>query len=315
MLAAGRVTAIVLLALVGTANAFAATLVAGNGDTAAGGHSTNVPYTFNIGPYNLFNPSTGGLRDIDFSLQANLFGQINVMTSVANTFAVDLAAKYVVDYPGTATAFLTDASAFENDPADPVPAGGAIIILSGQATPDYSTNTLDPISKVALFSHFIGTGTYTLPVNADKVASVAPAPSGGYTSAAAARAKITVTYTYGLPSLTAATALTAIYSANAQSGALRATISSNGSAVNEGTVHFYLSDGVNVIGNEVTAAPNVGGVASAAFTLPAGQALGTYTIVATYDGGSSYGLSQGSAPFYIRSDEIFTAGFGTAGGH
>jgi hypothetical protein len=309
MLAAVRAVVIVLF-VCGMRAALAATLVAGSGDTAAGGHNTTVPYTFAIGPYNQFNPALGGLRDIDFALQANMFGQIHVMTSVSGTYALDLTAHYVVDYPGTTTTLISDSSAFEHDPADAVPAGGAIIVLSGSATPSYGTGPLDTLTKFGVLSQFIGTGTYTLPVNADKIASVMPAPNDGYTSSAAERAVITVTYTYGAASSTAATSLVAIYSANAQNGALRATVMSGNTSLSGGLVTFMLMDGAAQVGSTVQAAPNAG-AASAAFTLPAAQHLGTYTVIATYDGGSSYGLSQGSAPFYIRSDEIFSDRFGS----
>jgi len=288
--------------------AHAATLVAGSGDTAAGGHNTNVPYTFAIGPYNQFNPATGGLRDIDFALQANLFGQIHMMNGAAGTYSLGLTAHYVVDYPNSATVLIDDSSAFEQE-VQAVPAGGAIYLLQDMRTPDYGTGPLDAITKFGVLSNFIGTGTYTLPVNADKIASVMPTPSGGYTSAAANRAIITITYTYGAASNTAATSLVAIYGANAQNGALRATVMSGNTAITGGLVHFMLMEGATQVGGTVQAAP-LSGAASASFTLPAAQHLGTYSVIATYDGGNSYGLSQGSAPFYIRADLIFASGFG-----
>ena len=301
-------TSVLLLFGVCGTVAHAATLVAGTGDTAAGGHNTNVPYTFAIGPYNQFNPAAGGLRDIDFALQANLFGQIHMMNTAAGTYTLGLTAHYVVDYPNSATVLIDDSSASQQE-VQAVPAGGAIYLLQDMQAPDYGTGPLDAITKFGVLSKFIGTGTYMLPVNADKIASVVPTPGGGYTSAAANRAIITVTYTYGAASSTAATSLLAIYSANAQNGALRATVMSGNTAVTGGLVYFMLMDGTTQVGGTVQAAP-LSGAASASFTLPAAQHLGTYTVIATYDGGNSSGLSQGSAPFYIRTDAIFASGFG-----
>jgi len=300
-----------------SAAASAAQLVAGTGDTAANGHSTNTPYTFAIGPYNQFNPTTGGLRDIDFSFQANLFGEIQMMNTTAGTYSLSLTAKYVVDYPDGVTNLFTDENAFENEPGEFSPTGGAIFLMNGMATTDYSSNGLDTITKYATLKAFTGSGTYTLPVSADKIASVSPAPVGGYVANAAARGILTITYTYGAASNTAVTALTAIYSASAQNGTLRATITSNGSAVTGGTVYFVLTDGSGMqIGTTVIGVPTTSGLAAANFTLPAGQAIGDYTLIATYDGGTNYGLSQGVAPFYIRNNEIFANGFGVgAGGH
>ena len=76
-----------------------------------------------------------------------------------------------------------------------------------------------------------------------------------------------------------------------------------------GSADVLLTEGATQVGGTVQAAP-LSGAASASFTLPAAQHLGTYSVIATYDGGNSYGLSQGSAPFYIRADLIFASGFG-----
>ncbi len=102
------------------------------------------------------------------------------------------------------------------------------------------------------------------------------------------------------PTITAAASLATDVSALAQTLNLSATVSPNPAppemaapapVVNEGTVTFAVYTDATLttqIGATTAPAAVSGGMASAAFTLPAGYAAGTYTIVATYsDPGAS----------------------------
>ncbi len=120
----------------------------------------------------------------------------------------------------------------------------------------------------------------------------------------------TVLYTPYLslePALTTASAASAAYSTAAQTVTLTATVASPAGVVSQGTESFTVLTGSTTIGNPVTA--NVSsGVATAAYTLPAATAPGTYTIQAVYNGTSTYTSSTDSS----HSLTIGTGGTTTA---
>src|SRR5262249_41324070 len=78
--------------------------------------------------------------------------------------------------------------------------------------------------------------------------------------------------------------------AASQSVTVSATVSSPGGAVNEGTETFTVLSGTNPVGTPVTV--NVtNGAASSSYTVPAGQAPGTYTLKALYNGTGNFASS------------------------
>jgi hypothetical protein len=102
-------------------------------------------------------------------------------------------------------------------------------------------------------------------------------------------------------STTTATSASAGFSPAAQSVTLSASVTSGGVGVNEGKVTFTVIDSaMNLIGTPVTSGTVSGGNASVSYTLPAGQAVGTYTVEASYDGGSDYLSSfDGTQPLTV----------------
>ncbi len=83
-------------------------------------------------------------------------------------------------------------------------------------------------------------------------------------------------------SVTTASNAAATYNAgSSQSVTLSATVVSPDGIVNEGTLTFTVLNGGTPVGVAVSG-PVAGGTASASFTLPAGTAIGGYTIQATY---------------------------------
>ena len=88
------------------------------------------------------------------------------------------------------------------------------------------------------------------------------------------------------------------YSATATSLTLSATVSATGSSVNAGTVTFQVMRAGTLIvsGSSGTVA---GGAASKVLTLPAGAAVGPYTVLATYSGTSNLVGSEGSRGFSV----------------
>ncbi len=86
---------------------------------------------------------------------------------------------------------------------------------------------------------------------------------------------------------TAAANASAAYNAAAQTVALSATVTSTAGTVNKGTETFTILNGTTVIGTAVTVNV-VNGAAGASYTLPAGTAIGSYTIQAVYNGDANF---------------------------
>ena len=93
---------------------------------------------------------------------------------------------------------------------------------------------------------------------------------------------------------TAAANASAVFNSGAQTVALSATVASGAGTVNEGTETFTLLNGTTVVGTAVTVNV-VGGAAGASYTLPAGAAVGSYTIRAVYNGDADFlGFTDGT---------------------
>jgi hypothetical protein len=100
---------------------------------------------------------------------------------------------------------------------------------------------------------------------------------------------------------TTASAASAAFSPSPQTVTLNATVTSSIGAVNSGTVSFTVP-GVG----SATSGPVTGGAASAALTVPAGQAGGSYTIQAVYSGTSNLNTSSDSSKSLIISAPLTT---------
>ncbi|MGI8856563.1 MAG: Ig-like domain-containing protein, partial [Thermomicrobiales bacterium] len=97
------------------------------------------------------------------------------------------------------------------------------------------------------------------------------------------------------------------FSSAAQSVTLTATVASSppGVAINEGTVNFTVTQGGGpVIGTPVTSATFSGGVATAVYTLPAGQAGGVYTVTAVYTPGGDFTTSMGTGTLTVTAGTL-----------
>jgi len=93
---------------------------------------------------------------------------------------------------------------------------------------------------------------------------------------------------------TAAGSASTLFSTSAQSVQLSATVTSNSSAVTLGTVTFEILQGPTLIGTATSGSVNGSGVATVLYSLPAGQAAGSYTIQASYNANASYSTSADS---------------------
>jgi hypothetical protein len=97
------------------------------------------------------------------------------------------------------------------------------------------------------------------------------------------------------PSVTVASPASADYGTLPQQVVLGATVTSGGMPLNEGTVTFSVLAGSTPVGSPVTSGSVAQGAASAMYALPASTPLGTYTIVATFNATSTYGMSTDSS--------------------
>jgi hypothetical protein len=111
-------------------------------------------------------------------------------------------------------------------------------------------------------------------------------------------------------SATAAANASAVYSTSSQLVALSAAVTATSGSVNEGTVTFQIKNGNANVGSAITSATlTSNGNAGVSYTLPAGTAVGTYTIQALYSGGvhflassdTSHSLTVMQAPVSVAA--------------
>jgi hypothetical protein len=135
-----------------------------------------------------------------------------------------------------------------------------------------------------------GTGTFsatfgTVGNQTISVADTTTASINGNSNAVAVSAT-TTTMSSGPP--------VATFSSGQQAVPLVATITSNGGPVNAGTVTFTVLNGTIPVGPPVTSTIVTPGSALAVYLLPAGTAVGTYTVQASYSGGGPFLASSDS---------------------
>jgi hypothetical protein len=136
--------------------------------------------------------------------------------------------------------------------------------------------------------------TYTLPAGTSVGAYQVQAKYNG-TANFGVSTDISHTLTVGAATTSTSAAIATIaFSSAAHAVSLTATVTSPGGVVSEGTETFTLLQGATTIGTPITA--NVAaGAASASYSLPAGLAVGTYTIKAVFVGAGSFAGSSDSS--------------------
>ena len=109
------------------------------------------------------------------------------------------------------------------------------------------------------------------------------------------------------PAQTAAAPANTTYYVAAHAVTLSATVTSPSGIINAGTEKFTILKGSTVIGSAVTVSVS-SGAASASYTLPAGTAIGTYTIKADFSGTSIYnGCTDSSQLLTVAIPSTVTA--------
>jgi len=100
--------------------------------------------------------------------------------------------------------------------------------------------------------------------------------------------------------ITSPTSLLASYSPTVNGLTLSASVTSPfGGTVNQGTVTFTVMQGATVVGSPVTSGVVTNDTISVSYALPAGTAIGTYSITAEYGGGGNLAPSIGYATLTI----------------
>jgi len=147
------------------------------------------------------------------------------------------------------------------------------------------------------------TATYLLPAGTVAKAYTIQATYSGGTNFDTSTGTGTLTVTPApptpLPTTTTVAPQAVTFSSAAQNVTLTAAVAA-GSAVNEGTVTFQIMDGAANVGTAVTSATLSNGAASAIYALPAGLLANTYTIQATYSGGTNFVASSGSESLIVK---------------
>ncbi len=100
------------------------------------------------------------------------------------------------------------------------------------------------------------------------------------------------------PTQTLASPVNAAYDSSSQNVTLTAAITSPEGVVNAGTETFTILSGLTVIGSPVTVSVS-NGIATTPYSLPAGTAVGTYTIQDVYNGTSNFNGSSDSTQLLI----------------
>ena len=100
--------------------------------------------------------------------------------------------------------------------------------------------------------------------------------------------------------VTSPTSLLTNYDPNVNDLTLSASVTSPfGGTVNQGTVTFTVMQGATVVGSPVTSGVVTNDAISVSYALPAGTAVGTYSITAEYGGGGNLAPSTGFATLTI----------------
>jgi RHS repeat-associated protein len=165
-----------------------------------------------------------------------------------------------------------------------------------------------------LVSDGVAATTFTVPGGTPADGYSVSADYSGAGSFAGSSGSNTLTVAPASTSMTVANS-SVTYSGSAQSVTLSATVISAAGPVNEGTVTFTVLDESNhEVGSPVTSGTVASGAASASFSVPAGQAVGAYTIRAVYNTGSDFTTSQNAGSFAINEPLPFVQGVVIDGG-
>ncbi len=258
--------------------------------TVAGGQASavySVPGGLAVGNYTVVASYSDSAGDFSDNGSSDISGTLSVQPAKVATTANSASAIYS---PNQQTLALSASLANTSVPANTVGEGTVTFTIT-----DSKGNTVGTaqgtVSNGTANANFnlpagLAPGSYTIGVSYSDTTG-----SGNFTDAGDTSATLTLTPA----NVTTRTSnVSAVYSPNAQTLALSATVadaSISTNTVGEGVVTFTVTNGSTVLG---TVHGNVvKGTANANFNLAAGQALGTYSISASYSDSSGNFIDTG----------------------
>jgi hypothetical protein len=248
--------------------------------------SFSVPGGQAVGLYTIVASYSDSLKNFSDNGSSDTPGTFTIAPANVITTASNASATYS---PSSQTLKLSASIANSSVPANTVSEGTVTFtIKNGSTIIGTAQGSVSGGATTANFNLPAGqaTGSYTIAVSYSDNAG-----SGNFTDAGDNNAVLTIT-----PANVTVTAnkVSTAYSLKPQTVALSATVTDTsipGDMVSEGTVTFTIKNGSTIIGTApgtVTA-----GTANANFNLPAGQAIGTYTIGVSYSDSSGNILDTG----------------------
>jgi hypothetical protein len=146
----------------------------------------------------------------------------------------------------------------------------------------------------------IASGSYTLPAGTAANTYTIQAVYNGTTNLQGSSDKSqTLTVNPAPTTSVAGSAMPTYYSDSTETVMLSANVTSTAGTVNAGTVTFTIESGGTTIGMPVSFSV-VAGIASGSYALPAGTAVGNYTIQASYGGTSNFASSGDNSPLTVN---------------
>ena len=237
----------------------------------AAGATYSVPAGTSAGTYTVKAVYNG---TADFKASSDTAHSLTVAAAATTTASVNTSTTY-----GASSRTVALTAAVTGTAGTVAQGTVTFTILSG------STTIGSPVS--ASVSGGSASANYTLPAGlAGGTYTIKAAYSGGTDFGTSSDSSHTLTVG-AAATTTAAKSVTITYSSSAQAVTLSATVTSSAGTVGEGSETFTVLNGTAVIGAATTG--NVaGGSVSVSYTIPAGTAVGAYTIKAVYNGTAEY---------------------------
>ncbi len=244
-------------------------------------------------PYGTFIISAGALPA---GIALSSSGVLSGTPIAAGTFGFTISAKD----NSTGTGPFTGSQAYSLNVAPPAIAVSPAALPSGLAGTAYS-QLITSSGGTATYSYAVTSGAIPPGLNLNSGGLITGTPTMGgtfnfsitATDSSTGTGPFTGSIAYTLNVARVATTIAAS-TANATFGSadqavtLSAAVTSTYGTVNEGTVTFQLMNGLTNLGVAIDSTTVANGAATADYVLPGGTDLGTYTIVATYNGGVDY---------------------------
>ena len=270
----------------GTVNQGTETFTILNGTTPVGN-----PVTVNVrtGSASASYTLPDGTQPDTYEIQAVYNGTADFVGSTDASQTLVVSAAPTVTAASSATALFGDASVELNatvtSPAGVVDVGTETFTILNGTTPVGSPVTVNVSSGAA-------STNYSLPTGTPAGTYIIQAVFNGTTDFLSDTDHSQTLLISAAATTTAATSATAAFGET--SVTLSATVMSPAGVVDEGTETFSILNGTTLVGSSVTVDVSAG-AASASYSLPAGTATGTYTILVAFNATTDFGGSTDSS--------------------